>query len=153
MMEHEYGTVIKNEAGRIVIQIEETDQCQTCGSKRRCVSMGSGNVRQLELSSMSPMKPGDSVTIEYEPKSRIIAAFLIFIVPLLFLVTGYAIGANHYHSEGIAILSALMALLVSFFIVGAVSRLLERRKSFTPVITNARSNDPATEMAPVDQSG
>ncbi|MBN2008316.1 SoxR reducing system RseC family protein [candidate division KSB1 bacterium] len=133
-MEHEYGTVVKMEDDRVVIRLETSEQCNSCGAKDCCVSLGDENARQMELPTRRKFNVGDSITIGYEPSSRIFSAFLVFILPILFLIIGYFVGIKIFASEGKAILSAFAALAISFIFVRAIAKLLEQRESFTPVI-------------------
>ncbi len=137
-MEHEYGTVIKSRHDRVTLHMESSEQCGSCVAKDCCVTIGDENVRQLDLPVTKALRTGDRVTVGYEPSSRIISAFIVFIVPIMFLIIGYFIGLRIFGTEGKSILTAFSTFVISFGIVRLLSRLVEKRKSFQPVILHVQ---------------
>ncbi len=137
-MEHEHGTVLRKRNDTVIIKMEIGEQCETCAAKGSCISIGGENERHLELIYRKPIRAGDRVTIGYEPSSRIISAFLVFIVPILFLIFGYSIGSILFESEGSAILMSFAGLAISFIFIKIISKSLETHQSFIPKIVDVQ---------------
>ena len=137
-MEHEYGTVLRSSHDRVTLQMEASEQCTTCSAKDACVTLGEETVRQLELPTTKKLCKGDRVTVGYEPGSRIASAFIVFILPILFLIIGYFTGMQIFGTEGKSILTAFVVFILSFAIVRLFGRILEKRKSFQPVIVHVQ---------------
>lgn len=82
------GKVIELKGNDAVVQFVETSACAKCGA---CFRAGKGLVVTTAENSLKA-KVGDLVEVEILPKFVITASFLIFILPLIFLLLGYFVG-------------------------------------------------------------
>ena len=99
-----------------------------CGSCESCMF-------QSELKAVArnliEAKPGQRVVIESKSSRIFGAAILVYVMPLLFFLLGYALAALAGAGEGIRILVSFAALLVS----AVVLVLAQRRKNDKKPIT------------------
>ncbi|NOZ60729.1 MAG: SoxR reducing system RseC family protein [Calditrichaeota bacterium] len=136
-MEIEIGKIVKLKNEKAVVQMEAGSQCNHCSAKHSCAAMG-GVVRQIEIPVKNGIHVGDNVTLSYQAKSRIISAFLVFILPIIFLMAGYFMGFELFSSEGKAILSGITALIFSFVVLWGLNKILAKRQLFLPTILKAK---------------
>ncbi len=132
-METEIGKVVTINNDKVVVQMEAGSQCQHCGAKHACTAMG-GVVRQIEIPAKNDVQVGDHVTISYQSKSRIVSAIIVFILPVLFLITGYFIGFSLFGTEGKAILTALGGLIIAFILNWGLNKIFSKNSHFLPTI-------------------
>ena len=101
-----------NKAEAVVIR--GTACGSNCGNCESCIY-------QNELHTIAENNIGASVgqRVVIESKSSLVfkAAFLVYILPLIFLVSGYLIAEKNGLNEGLCILYSFAALLVGVFIV------------------------------------
>jgi sigma-E factor negative regulatory protein RseC len=86
-------------------------------------------------------KEGDTVKIEIPEKSFLKASFLVYMVPIIALITGGFIGGilHPYFSEsiskdGLSALTAFMFLIISIFIVKMAGKSLGKSLEYTPKV-------------------
>jgi sigma-E factor negative regulatory protein RseC len=100
-MEIEIGRVKELRGDKAVLYLHSHSKCHHCGAKMIC-GAGNGVTRELTIPNSLSAKVGDQVKISYQESSRILSAFLIFIVPILLLIAGYIFGFNRSQSEMLA---------------------------------------------------
>lgn len=140
-MELEDGTVVRLEDGKAVIQMEVGAQCDSCRLKHCCTSLSEETTRRIELPVTESLHVGDNVKLGYQPKYRIISAFLVFILPLLLLIAGYFLGLTLFKTEGKAILSGFVALGIGFITVWGLGKILDKNQSFIPQIVKVNHHE------------
>ena len=79
-----------------------------------CVPFGDDRRMMTEAINEKDAQPGDLVRIEMSPKSTISAAFLLYLLPVVALFLGYALGASATGEEKYGIVAALVMLALSF---------------------------------------
>ncbi len=97
-----------------------------CGSCESCVFQSE---LHTEARNLINAQPGQQVVIESKNSRIFGAAILVYVMPLLFFLAGYALAAALELSEGMRILLSFAALLVS----AAVLVLTQRRKKNKPI--------------------
>ena len=129
----ETGKIIGKSTRGITVRLTAGEQCGTCAAKSLCAFQeGSTQWRFLVLPESADVPVGSQVELEYPESSRILAAVLVFLLPLVFLVGGYVIGERLSFAGGIA------GAITGFFLSGGVLALLNRRikrsRKFLPKI-------------------
>ena len=127
---HEQGVVTRVVApGRVEVVMQSSAACDKCGA---CHRDAEGAVA-IEASDATGAKDGDSVEIEISTGGVVAASFVVYLLPVFFLIAGYVFGSTligffHIRISGEAggIVSALLFLAASFGVVrwydGAVRR-------------------------------
>ncbi|HDL18765.1 MAG TPA: hypothetical protein ENH29_06905 [Bacteroidetes bacterium] len=134
------GKVKKIENNRIEVEIDPNDLCGSCANKATCRIETENGKRTLLVQSETDVKEGDMVQINVSEGNAIISAFLVFIVPLIFLGIGYFVGAAW--SRGWGILSAFLGLGFGLLVVRLVDRWIGDKQSFQPRITKILDEGP-----------
>jgi sigma-E factor negative regulatory protein RseC len=139
-METETGWVKELKDGNAVLQLKSKSKCSHCGAKMIC-GAGNGVTRELIIPNSLLAKVGDQVEISYQESSRILSAFLVFIAPIILLITGYIFGFNRSQSETIGAVWALIGLVVGFLILWLMNKILGKRRAFVPQMVRIVTND------------
>ena len=99
-----------------------------CGSCESCMFQSE---LHTEARNLIQAKPGQKVTIESKSSRIFGAAMLVYIMPLLFFLAGYAVAAALGAGEGIKILVSFASLLVSAAVLVLSQRLNHKQKPIT----------------------
>ena len=99
-----------------------------CGSCESCMFQSE---LHTEARNLIQAKLGQKVTIESKSSRIFGAAMLVYIMPLLFFLAGYAIAAALGAGEGIKILVSFASLLVSAAVLVLSQRLNHKQKPIT----------------------
>ncbi len=99
-----------------------------CGSCESCMFQS-----ELRVTARNPIqaKPGQKVIIESRSSRIFRAAVLVYIMPLLFFLAGYALAAVVGAAEPFRILISFAALLVSACVLILSQRLNKNKKPIT----------------------
>jgi len=133
-MDTEVGWVKEVVGDQAVITLKPGVQCSRCGARMVCAA-GSEQVRELKIPNTLHARVGEKVEITYRESSRITQAFLLFIVPILFLLAGYFVARAWFGSEGAAAAGAVVGLLISLGLLRLINNFVEKRQIYVPEMT------------------
>ncbi|HCX73329.1 MAG TPA: hypothetical protein DHM37_06395 [Candidatus Cloacimonas sp.] len=122
--------VVKQVNGdKIVLEIEQTDSCNSCAMHGICQAGDKRIVYKIKTD--LKLQTGDRVKIFLEPGLRVLSSFLIFIFPILIMVLFY-LGSKLIFSasENIAILFSILSLLFSGFAIYKLDKKMANRLKF-----------------------
>lgn len=142
-MEKEQGKIVRITNGKAVVQMEVSGECNNCALRESCCALSSDRTRQIEIpivKNMGNLREGDNITLSFQPQTRIMSAFLVFILPIVFLIAGYFIGLTFFGTEGKAILTGFAGLIVAFTLIWRLNKILAREKSFLPKILKTENS-------------
>jgi sigma-E factor negative regulatory protein RseC len=132
----EVGRVVSVSADGAVVGMEKSGACEKCGL---CMASSDGREVLLLARNDAEAQPGDAVEVEISPGRVLVAAFALYLLPVLLTIVGFAVGS--YISRGnedspLPIVLAVVFLIVSF--VAAWLFDLRVRKSDRPEATVTR---------------
>ncbi len=113
------GIVTAVNGRKVTVELERGGGCKSCAMQGMCFSKGKPAVFELETDLI--LVPGDRVTIEVSPRTRIISSLLIFLMPVVFLFIGYMVAAK-FLTELASIGIGFLAMAGSFMIVRIVDK-------------------------------
>jgi positive regulator of sigma E activity len=125
------GIVKRAENGFAFIEMELNASCRSCSNKGVC--MAGDTPAELRIENHEGLKAGDIVEIEIGPQTKVFAGFLLFIVPLIFLIAGYYISFRVWGTEKAGITGAFAGLLFGMIDLMLINRFVSKRKYFKPV--------------------
>ena len=99
-----------------------------CGSCESCMFQSE---LRVEARNLIQAKPGQRVTISSKSSRIFGAAFLVYIMPLLFFFAGYALASLSGAGEGIRILVSFASLIVSAALLVFTERRTKKGKAIT----------------------
>ncbi len=129
----ETGTVISTERGTATVQFVPKEACEHCGAKGFC-HPSPGKMTAEAVNSLGAVA-GDQVVMETEVGTSMLAASLVFLVPVAGLVSGYLAARKIWGSEPAATAGAIVTMLISVVVLAYVDRKVLKPKRFMPRIT------------------
>ncbi len=139
-MGQETGTVVKVNKNKIVVKLSAGDHCNVCAAKSMCAFQSSdSSVRLLELPKRSNIPEGAQVRLEYKESSRILAAFIVFLLPLLFLLAGYYVGESLLTGPNGGVIGAVVGFFLAGIVLYWLNRWLSHSKYFLPRLVGLQS--------------
>lgn len=115
-MPTEKGVVIKAEGGRAWVKTAKSSACEGCASRDSCGNPEGGKEMEVEAVNSAGAKTGDLVMISFGAAPLVKVYTLVYIVPVLALLTGAILGQRL--SAGFAMDESLSALIVGFLFFG-----------------------------------
>ncbi|HEC61512.1 MAG TPA: hypothetical protein ENI27_04590 [bacterium] len=125
-MVEEIGTVIKSGGGKARVRINRSDKCSSCHG---CLLAEGGKFLIIEVIDSFDTATGDRVKIETKAGGAAKSGFILYILPLISLFSGYLIGSKLVSllggsaTEGWGILSAFLFMALTY---GAIYLLQKR---------------------------
>ena len=145
--EVEIGKVLEVGGGRAKVEVSPSGMCSHCELASSCVP-ASGGTRIIEVADPLGVSAGQRVRIELGSGKFLLASFMAYILPLLVLFTGAAVGF-YSAPDGSAELRGAIGALVGLAAGLQLSRVLARRLSgggkLTPEITGVLPNENGKE--------
>lgn len=91
-MATEEGIVTKTNSHTAWVTTTKTSACESCAAKSSCTVLGGGKEMEVEAINNAGAKVGEKVVISFESAPLLKATFLLYVLPILFLLVGAFIG-------------------------------------------------------------
>ena len=137
------GIITKVYFSTACVKCAKSAACESCSAKGFCDTMGggSGSNEDVEVEAINAVgaKVDDRVTISFETSSLLKVSFLVYMVPVLFLILGVVIGDKiapifNYDQSIFSVLVGSLFLLAAFFFVNAKGKELSKKDAYQPKI-------------------
>lgn len=126
----EIGSVESVENGIAKVRIVRKSACgENCAN---CKGGCTPTEQIISAKNEAGAKKGDRVAIQMQTSYVLLAAFLVYILPLIMLFLMYAIVYAASKSEGVSVLAGIIMMLVSFFAVKKADRKLKDK--YIPIV-------------------
>lgn len=117
--------VVKEIHGKYVVisvfKESSCSHCSKCGDKEKIS-------REMKIKIEKEVSIGDFIEFEIDNKKVFTAAMIVYIVPVFIMIAGYFIGEKIFGKEKLAVLSAFIALAISFGVVYVYDKLVVKNK-------------------------
>jgi len=123
--------VIKIEPGFAHLLMEVSASCRGCANQKVCCS-GGGSPQPVRIRNDYGLLAGDEVELEFSASAKLALAFLLFMVPVLSVIAGYAIGYFAFKSETFGIIGAGIGLLDAMVFLVIWGRIVKKRDNLRP---------------------
>jgi len=136
----EEGIVTKVDSSTAWVKCTKSAACESCKAKGFCDTMGGGGDDvEVEAINAAGAKVDDRVTISFETSSLLKVSFLVYMVPVLFLILGVVIGNKiapilNYDQTIFSIVVGFLFLFAAFFVVKAKGKDLSEKDAYKPKI-------------------
>lgn len=133
----ETGLVIEALPGGARVKFSAGGACAKCGA---CMVEG-GQWAVISAENSVGAVVGDTVLVDIQPAMFVWASFVLFIFPLIVMITGYFVGSllaanfNVGSEQNFGILIGALFLLGSFFLIWIYDKSVGRTKKFVCRIT------------------
>lgn len=151
------ATVIATRPGKMTVSCQQQSSCGSCASRDSC---GSGIVskalpgrqHQITITTEVQAKVGEVVEIGLSERSMLHSAMLVYVLPLLCLVLGAALGQWWFislagGSELGVILTALVSGAVGLWLARHYAVRLEGVSAYQPSLIRVLGNPVSAELA------
>ena len=129
----EKGKVVTIKGEKVRVVLPSSKGCEKCGLCKKV----SDNLMEIELYYKGDIKPGSNVRIYISPSVIIFSSFMLYILPLIFLVAGYYVGKLFdihllLKSKGelFPALFSFLFLFTSFIPIHLVDKIKRKDKNF-----------------------
>lgn len=139
MVKEEEGIVIEVCQGNIAkVKVGRHGECKNCGA---CPG---DSALVIETQNFIGAKAGQRVVFEMKETNMLMAAFIVYIVPLIAILAGVVLGqwvANKlgYSVQGFQIGGGILAFLLSIVNIKVFDKFAHNNKKMQPVITRILS--------------
>ena len=117
------GLVIKNLNTTAKVRMQRHAGCAGCTA---CKMGSSGKPIELEASNPKQAREGQMVEVEMENQHVLLASFLMYIVPLMFLIVGVIVGHYGLQILGVTTYSDVLTAVIAFAFTGLAYVVLNR---------------------------
>jgi sigma-E factor negative regulatory protein RseC len=143
----EEGIVIRIESGAAWVKTVKSGACKGCSARGSCHSLSSGDETEVEAINEAGAKAGDRIVLSFETSSLLKATFLLYVFPILVLLTGALIGEEiaQYTQINPSVFSAITGFSFFFaavFIVKTKANKLAKKNEYRPKVTKILKNRP-----------
>ncbi|HID93164.1 MAG TPA: hypothetical protein EYP60_03610 [bacterium (Candidatus Stahlbacteria)] len=129
----ETGKVVGVDGELVRVEIEPKGACSHCAARAICNP--AGNKMYTEAVNEKGARVGDTVRLEMNPRSTILAAFLIFILPIIAFGIGFAILKLITKTDSISVLAGIGFLAIYFIFLKRLDERISRGRKFKPIVT------------------
>lgn len=138
-MSTEQGVIIKVTGEKALVRVKRNTMCEGCNSKGACHSLGGGKEMEAEALNIADATEGDRVLLSINPNSVLKIAFLVYLIPVIALVTGALLGEKYasrfsLSPETGALLLAILAFTVIMIPIKYFGNKIGARDEYTPRI-------------------
>lgn len=130
MLQEEYGEVLKIEGPLVKVRMPQHGGCASCGQRVICFPMG--RERVLIARAQGKLNAGDGVMIMTASAPAIISSLLVFIGPIILLISLWFIFQAFGAVLWVKLASMGLALVAYFVILSRIDKRLRRSGWFLP---------------------
>lgn len=132
----EEGVVRSLHGGLAQVESVQTEACAGCGAKGACHAMGGEKARIVTALNEAKAQVGDRVILSMPRKAVLGASFLAYMVPVLGLILGAALGNSlapgwGWEAQTGAVVLGLGGLAGSWLLVSVIAKKLAKKSNFT----------------------
>lgn len=120
------GQVVEAHGDTVLVRFKRTKACGEC---KMCASFGSDEA-MVEVENRLSAKVGDKVELALHSASMLKASFIVYVIPLLALLSGVLIGIQFSDLLGAAL--GIAAAVVSLLIIHFFEPRFKRKREFQP---------------------
>ncbi|MEW6258400.1 MAG: SoxR reducing system RseC family protein [Thermodesulfobacteriota bacterium] len=120
----EEGVVLKRieSKGLALVKTVRSSACESCSARHSCSGQDAGSEMEVEAVNVADASVGDRVQIAIESKTLLSAAFLLYVLPIVAMAIGAALGDDWgpklgYDPTLTSIVLGMGAFVVAFCIV------------------------------------
>ena len=130
MKEHK-GNITKIDGNAITVKVLQLSACAHCEGKKFC-TLAESKEKEIEISVKNPTDyaVGEEVLIEAQTKQMFTAVFWAYVLPLILLFAGVAIGTALEMQEVHTALLGLVAVVIYYGFLFAINKILSKSLEF-----------------------
>ncbi len=143
----EHGIVTEVHTDTAVVKTTRTSSCEGCASRGSCMSEGSSEM-MVEAINTAGARVGDHVVVSVQTGSFLKVTFLLYMFPVLCLMTGAGIGhfgaaAMGLNASGAALVLGFGAFLAAIGVMIRKAGQMAKSEAYRPKIVRITRHPPA----------
>ncbi|RJQ52194.1 MAG: hypothetical protein C4521_10795 [Actinobacteria bacterium] len=139
----EIATVIGVQDGWATIRVQRSSACLGCNA---CRTSGANNMMTGRARNLAGAEVGDCVRVEVDTRHVLAVGSLVYLLPVLTMVLGYALGGLLSESEPLTVLVAVAGLAVGMYSVKMFGGRLAGDGRLEPVVRDIIRRNPDREV-------
>lgn len=134
----ETGLVVKVEGNKAFVAVERKSACESCPAGSICKPGDEGSI--IEAINEAGAGMGDRVMVSFKAFSYLKGSIIVYGIPAICLIAGAIAGKEllkdlfNLDPELLSAIGGLSAFAISFLAVKLLSRKMERKKEYIPVV-------------------
>lgn len=141
-MEGEIGRVVAVTGDMVRVEVNRSETCGACAARSACFVAGleGRGAMTMDVSDPIGVQVDQEVRVVCEPKGRVKASFILYILPVISMLTGAILGnslalrSGAQNPEIWSIGAGFSLFILSFLVIKAFSGHFERRSEYLPSI-------------------
>ena len=140
-MSTEEGTIIKVYEDKAWVKVRRNSACSTCNCQSSCSSLGGENIMEAEAINTANGQVGDRVLLRIPDKALWKMSFVLYMIPVIFLMAGVVIGMSLAKSYSMkpelgGLILGVLGCVLSYIIIKIISRAIRDDKEYVPEIVS-----------------
>jgi len=135
----EEGIVIHIHDELARVKTTQSSSCKACAAKNSCHVLEEGKSVEVEAINQADAREGDRILLHFETASLLKACFLLYIVPVGFMLIGAILG--HWlalifgvNTSLLSASSGFLCLILSFMVIRIKANRLGEREAYKPKV-------------------
>lgn len=128
------GKVVRFEKGRPLVCFDRLAACESC---RACME----SKTQTLVRVLGDAEIGDIVEVELPDRRVLTLSVIMYILPIVALILGLAVGNRFFAEQGVAFLIGLLSLGVAFLAVKIFDNWLQNQPKWQPHIVEVNKEN------------
>lgn len=141
----EKGVIVENNKDHLLVRIERHSACSSCDKncglaldsekEEEYVQINKDQQKEEQAENVS-FHPGQEIVLEMGEKKLVLSAFLVYVLPLLTMFSGYFLLETLYGTELWGVLGSGLGLGLGFLVIRFINNRLVDEDEFSPRIKN-----------------
>jgi sigma-E factor negative regulatory protein RseC len=138
-MATEKGIVIKTDSTTAWVKTAKTHACEACAARSSCNIMGGGKEMEVQAINQAGAKVGEKVVIYFETSPLLKATFMLYVLPVLFLMAGAYIGSKmasffHFNASVFSVVTGFLFFGLIIIFVKSKGNKLAKKDEYRPKV-------------------
>ena len=140
-MIEEFGTVEKTIDSFAFVNVERGSMCGNCPSKGLCHPFG-GDDKNFQVKALNSIdaKEGDKVKIVIGNRNFLKASFIVYGIPILFLIIFSILGKIFFEKDILSFLAGFSGMILSYFFIKSYDK-RNKDKFFPEIVEIVEKNE------------
>jgi len=135
----EEGIVTKVDSTTAWVTTVKSSACESCAARSSCSTLENGREMKVEAINTFEAMVGDRVVIYFETSSLLKLSFLLYVFPILIMITGAIIGHKiapffNFDRSLLSAVCGFLFLFLSFVFIKSKGSKLSKKNKYKPKI-------------------
>ena len=144
-MATEHGIVIRTDSGEAWVKTIKSGSCEGCSARGACHSLSDSGDMEVNAINKAGAKVGDRIVLSFETSSLLKATFLLYVFPILLLITGAAIGQEtapyfNVNPSGFSAIIGFSFFFAAVLVIKFKANKMAKKNEYRPKIIRVLNN-------------